>query len=107
MKTIALIFAVLGVSFSAFAQAETNVKKNDLTGPAYKNYKVWLDKSEPTKIYSESNKTPLVGPDYKNRRFSANSSEKELVVVKASDNERLKLTGPDYKNHGPWSRKAK
>jgi len=107
MKTIALIFAVLGFSFSSFAQEESNIKKNDLKGPAYKNYKVWMDKSEPLKLYSENNKKPLTGPAYKNQQISNDSSKKDLVVVKTSGNERQKLTGPAYKNYGPWSRSTK
>lgn len=107
MKTIALILGVIGFSFNSFAQVENNVKRNDLKGPAYKNYQVWMDKSEPAKIYSENNKTPLVGPAYKNQQVSTNSSKKELVVVNTSGNERQKLTGPAYKNHGPWSTSVK
>lgn len=107
MKTLALIFAVIGISFSTHAQAETNIKQNDLKGPAYKNYKVWLDKSEPIKIYSENNKKPLVGPAYKNQQVSTDSSKKDLVLVKTSGDERQKLTGPAYKNYGPWSKNVK
>lgn len=107
MKNIVMILGVFLISFSAFAQVENNVKQKDLKGPAYKNYKVWMDKSEPTKIYSENNKKPLVGPAYKNQQVLTDSSKKDLVVVNTTSNEKQKLTGPAYKNHGPWSRKSK
>lgn len=106
MKNIALILGVLLISFSAFAQEENNVKQSDLKGPAYKNYKHWMHKTVPTKIYSENNKTTLQGPAYKNQQPGKNTSQKELVEVKIGDSERQKLTGPAYKNYGPWSKKG-
>ena len=106
MKNIALILGVLLISFSAFAQEESNVKQSDLKGPAYKNYKHWMHKTVPTKIYSESNKTSLQGPAYKNQKPGRNTSSQDLVEVKIGNSERQKLTGPAYKNHGPWSKKG-
>lgn len=103
MKKLALILGVLAISGGVFAQEGKNVKRNDLTGPAYKNYQVWMDKSEPAKIYSENNKKPLQGPAYKNDQTWRNDSKKELVEVKMGGDERQKLTGPAYKNYGPWS----
>ncbi|MBP6584992.1 MAG: hypothetical protein KA215_04915 [Flavobacterium sp.] len=107
MKTIALILGVLGVSFSGFAQEENNVKKGDLKGPAFKNYKVWMDKSEPVKIYSENNKKTLVGPAYKNQEPFRNTPKEDLVLVNTASTERQKLTGPAYKNFGPWTKNVK
>ena len=104
MKKAALILGFLVISFSAFAQVENNVKRSDLKGPAYKNYKVWMDKSESTKIYSEANKESLQGPAYKNYQVSRDTTKKDLVLVSIGGNERQKLTGPAYKNYGPWSR---
>ena len=106
MKNIVLILGVLLISFSAFAQEESNVKQSDLKGPAFKNYKHWMHKTVPTKIYSENNKTTLQGPAYKNQQPGKNTSIQELVEVKIGDSERQKLTGPAYKNHGPWSKKG-
>ncbi|WP_366184439.1 hypothetical protein [Flavobacterium ovatum] len=102
MKEVAMILGVLLISFSAFAQAETNVKQSDLKGPAYKNYKVWMDKSEPIKIYTDNNKQALKGPAYKNHQVSRDTREKDLVLVSTSGSESRNLTGPAYKNHGPW-----
>ena len=107
MKKIALILGVLLMSFGAFAQQKSDVKQSDLKGPDFKNYKHWMHKTEPTKIYSENNKTALQGPAYKNQQPGRNNSSQDLVEVKIGDSERQKLTGPAYKNHGPWSKKAK
>ena len=105
MKKAAMILGVLLVTFSAFAQQETNVKQSDLKGPAYKNYKSWMHKTVPTEIYSENNKKALQGPAYKNQQSWKNTSKENLVLVKTADTDRQKLTGPAYKNHGAWSRK--
>lgn len=99
MKNIVLILGVLLVSFSSFAQEKSNMKQSDLKGPAYKNYKHWEHETEPTKIYSESNKTALQGPAYKNQHPGATISKQDLVEVKTTGSERQKLTGPAYKNY--------
>ncbi|KDN54637.1 hypothetical protein [Flavobacterium seoulense] len=105
MKNIALILGVLFISFGAFAQDENNVKQSDLKGPAFKNFKHWMHKAVPTKVYSEANKTSLQGPAYKNAQPWKETSKQELVEVKIGS-ESQKLTGPAYKNHGPWSKKG-
>jgi hypothetical protein len=105
MKNIVLILGLLMVSISGLAQEENNVKQSDLKGPAYKNFKSWMHKAVPTKIYSENNKKTLQGPAYKNAQPWRDTSKKDLVLVQTTGSERQKLTGPAYKNHGPWSRK--
>lgn len=107
MKKFALIIGVLLISFSGLAQEKTNVKQSDLKGPDYKNYKHWIHKTEPIKVYSENNRTSLQGPAYKNQQPGTNTSKQYLVEVKIGDSERQKLTGPAYKNHGPWSKTTK
>ncbi len=107
MKTVALILGLLGISFSGVAQEENNVKKGDLKGPAFKNYKVWMDKSEPIKVYSENNKKSLIGPAYKNQQAWTTIPKENLAVVKTAGNERQKLTGPAFKNFGPWTKNVK
>ena len=107
MKKVTFILAVLAISCSAFAQEGENVRRSDLKGPAYKNYQVWMDKSEPLKIYSQINKKSLEGPAYKNQQALVTTPKENLEVVKIGGDERQKLTGPDYKNYGPWSRKVK
>ncbi|MGA9637015.1 hypothetical protein [Flavobacterium sp.] len=101
MKTIALILGFLVVSFSAVAQEKSNVNQSNLKGPAFKNYKHWMHKTTPIKIYSENNKTVLQGPAYKNAQPLKNTS-KDLVAVKIGDTDRQKLTGPAYKNYQHW-----
>ncbi len=105
MKKVAFILAVLAISLSVSAQEGKNVKRSDLKGPAYKNYQVWMDKSEPLKIYSQINKESIEGPAYKNQQAIVTTPKENLAVVKLGGDERQKLTGPDYKNYGPWSRK--
>ena len=105
MKKAILILGFLVISLSAFAQAETNVKQSDLKGPAYKNYKYWMHKTEPTIVYSDNSKKDLTGPAYKNYLPSSDASKQELVAVNTSGSEKQKLTGPAYKNHGAWSKK--
>lgn len=107
MKKVVLIIGVFLVSFGAFAQVESNVKQSDLKGPAFKNYKPWMHKTGPIKIYSENNKESLQGPAYKNYQARKDTSKKDLVVVNTAGTERQKLTGPAYKNYGPWSKKEK
>jgi len=104
MKKLALILGVLAISGGVFAQEGKNVKQNDLTGPAYKNYQVWMDKLEPTKIYSQNSIEALEGPAYKNQQPSKNTPKENLVEVKIGGSEKQKLTGPAYKNYGPWTK---
>jgi hypothetical protein len=106
MKKLALILGVLLISLGAFAQEKNNVKQNDLKGPDFKNYKHWMHKTEPIKIYAENNKKSLQGPAYKNAQPVRNTQKEDLVEVKIGGSERQKLTGPAYKNYGPWSKKG-
>lgn len=107
MKKIALILGFLVITFNAMAQDKNNVKQSDLKGPAYKNFKSWMHKAVPTKIYSESNKVSLQGPAYKNQKAASNTPKENLVLVQTTGSERQQLTGPAYKNHGPWNKTSK
>lgn len=96
-KISTLLIFVLLASVSVFAQ-----NRNDLTGPAYKNYKPWENESKPTPVYSVSNKEQLTGPAYKNQKpWGKNTSEQTFTAV-SFGSERSKLTGPAYKNYKPW-----
>lgn len=106
MKKIALVLGFLLVSFGAFAQDKTDVKKSDLKGPEYKNYKPWKHKTETTAVYAASDKTSLTSPEYKNRKPWKETSEKVAVKINTSGTERQKLKGPAYKNYKPWKKKA-
>lgn len=107
MKKIALILGFLVISFNGFAQEKNEVKQSDLKGPAFKNFKSWMHKAVPTKIYSESNKVTLQGPAYKNQKPGKITSKENLVLVQTTGSERQKLTGPEFKNHGPWNNISK
>tara|TARA_R110001583_G_scaffold19104_3_gene75204 strand:+ start:2053 stop:2376 length:324 start_codon:yes stop_codon:yes gene_type:complete len=107
MKKAALILGFLVVSFGVFAQEKSDLKRSDLKGPAYKNYKPWKHKTTPIKIYSVNKKKSLTGPAYKNYKPWRDTSKAEAVVVNTSGHERQKLTGPAYKNYKPWRKKAK
>jgi hypothetical protein len=104
MKKLALILGVLVMSVGVYGQEDNNVKQNDLKGPAFKNYKFWLDKSEPLKIYSQNSITSLEGPAYKNQQALKVTPKENLVEVEVGGSERQKLSGPAYKNYGPWTK---
>ena len=105
MKKLVLILGFLVISLGASAQEQTEVKRNDLKGPAFKNYQSWLHNAVPTKIYTVNNKKILQGPEYKNQQVGKETYAKEdLVLVETSGSKRQKLTGPAYKNYGPWSK---
>lgn len=103
MKKVTLILGVFGFSLGVFAQEANSTKQSDLKGPAYKNYQVWTDKSEPVKVYSQIERVILQGPAFKNQQSLKSTPEENLVVVKTVRTERKKLTGPAFKNFGPWS----
>ena len=96
MKKNILTLAVLLIAFVGFSQNRTG-----LTGPAYKNYKPWLDNSEPVKVYSITKESKLTGPEFKNKKpWNRNKDANKVLITVGS--ERTKLTGPAYKNYKPW-----
>ncbi|TBN06431.1 hypothetical protein EYD45_00675 [Hyunsoonleella flava] len=107
MKKIALILGSLFISLGAFAQEDKIVKRSDLKGPAYKNYKPWKHKTIPTVVYTVERAEKVTGPAYKNYKPWRDDSKKELAVVEIGKSERQKLKGPAYKNYKPWKKKAK
>lgn len=104
MRKIVLILGFLVASFSAFSQEKNTVKKIDLQGPTYKNYKPWKHNVKATTIFTENQEKKLLGPAYKNDKPWNNTSKKELTVVKIGNNERQKLMGPAYKNYKIWKK---
>lgn len=107
MKKIVFLLGFLVISISAMAQDKDNVKQSDLKGPEFKNFKSWMHKAVPTKIYSEKNKVTLQGPAYKNQHPAKSIPQENLVLVQTTGSQRQQLTGPAYKNHGPWSNTSK
>ncbi|GAL65343.1 hypothetical protein [Jejuia pallidilutea] len=98
MKKVIFTLAIAFISVGVFAQ-----QRSDLKGPAYKNYKPGLHKSEPVVIYAEVNKTKLTGPEYKNQKPWKDTSDKVYVPI-VYGSERSKLKGPAYKNYKPWKK---
>ncbi|WP_242083635.1 hypothetical protein [Aestuariivivens sediminis] len=98
MRNLVLFLTLSLVSYGVMAQ-----KRSELRGPAYKNYKPWLNKSEPLTVYSFSKKENLTGPAFKNQKpWNKNKTVKYTSVVVGS--ERSKLMGPAYKNYKPWNK---
>ncbi|WP_439129158.1 hypothetical protein [Polaribacter sp.] len=117
MKNALLTLAVLLSSTAIFSQNNSKKstvnndvkviklvtsKRNNLKGPAYKNFKPW--KKSKTEIQEiqlvTSNKSELVGPEYKNYKVLESAKNKKKIKLVTS--KRSKLTGPAYKNYKPW-----
>lgn len=99
MKKAALILALFVVSFGAFAQDKTEVKQSDLKGPEYKNFKSWMHKTVPTKVYSATEVKTLQGPTYKNQNPAKNTVKAEQTLVTIVGSKQQNLKGPAYKNY--------
>ncbi len=99
MKTAIIMLGLFVVSISAMAQEKSPVKQSDLKGPEYKNYKVWMHKTEPTKIQSAAAVPTVQGPEFKTRQPATYASNVEQAVVSAVGSEQQKLQGPAYKNY--------
>ena len=98
MKAILLALIISMFSISGFAQS-----KNDLKGPAAKNYKPWKADLESISIVTVSQKTELMGPNFKNQKpWSVNSDQVTKTQVIFSSN-RKGLKGPAAKNYKPWN----
>lgn len=99
MKKAALILPIILLFVSVgFGQA-----KNDLKGPAAKNYKPWKDKnkSHATLVTSDKSNKKLMGPEAKNQKAWKNNEQDESVIV-ATTSGKKKLMGPAAKNHKVW-----
>lgn len=107
MKKVAFILGFLIVSFGSFAQEKKNVKRSDLRGPAYKNYKPGKHKTIAPAIYSVNRKKSLRGPAFKNYKPWRDTTKVETVLINTGGTERQKLRGPAYKNYKPWKKKVK
>ena len=100
MKSI--LFATVFMFVASFSIAQD---KNDLKGPAAKNYKPWMkkEKTEPKKVYTLTETKKLQGPLAKNKKSwkkkDANYKEVKLVST------RPRVTGPKAKNAKPWDDK--
>ena len=96
MRNLILCLVAALMSIGLMAQ-----NRSELKGPAYKNYKPWLNKTEPVVVYTLEKQEKLIGPAYKNRKpWDEKGEVKYTAVVFGS--ERSKLRGPAYKNYKPW-----
>lgn len=92
MKNLTLIVVFIFISAATFAQ-----KRNDLTGPAFKNFKPWMQKATPTLVFKNDTKKSLTSPDYKNHKEWGTKKENlELITLEPS--KKVGLTGPRFKN---------
>ena len=98
MKKTALILVATFISFTVLSQ-----NRNELKGPAAKNYKPWKNKVTSVEIYSNVSDADLKGPVAKNfkpwKRDKIDDSQKKSVALKA---QKTKLQGPAAKNYKPW-----
>lgn len=101
MKKAVLLLGFLLISLGAFAQEGKDIKRSDLQGPAYKNYKYGKHQTTPVKLYAVNKKKSLTGPAYKNYKPGKEEAEVKKVLINTSGHERQKLTGPAYKNYKP------
>ena len=105
MKKVTLIIALFVISFGAVAQEKSEVKQSDLKGPEYKNFKSWMHKAVPTKVYSAAKVKTLQGPAYKNYQPGRDIAKAEQALVATVGNEQQKLKGPAHKNYNHHDRK--
>lgn len=100
MKKSVLFFALIFISLTVFAQ-----KRNELSGPQYKNYKPWMHDTKTESIYTSNGKANLKGPEFKNYKpWKKNKSDVQYQEI-TTVNKKAKLTGPEYKNYKPWRHK--
>lgn len=97
MKSLLIAIAFMTVATFSYAQ-----ERGDLKGPAAKNYKPWMKKSdaEVKKVYTLKTPSQVKGPAAKNRRIF-DRSDKSYQEVNFVSN-RPKVTGPKAKNAKPW-----
>ena len=89
---------VLGLGLVT-AKAQTNER---VTGPKYKNQKVWEKEPSNTILYTVEGDQELTGAEYKNQKVWEKEAEGEKVRVKYERRE--KVTGGRYKNRKPWQK---
>ncbi|WP_339663574.1 hypothetical protein [uncultured Polaribacter sp.] len=93
MKNLTLLLVFIFISTATFAQ-----KRNKLTGPAFKNFKPWMQKSAPTLVFKNDTKKSLLGSEFKNHKVWENKKE-NLELVTFVRSRKTDLTGPSFKNY--------
>ncbi len=100
MKKAILILPIIFLFVSVgYGQA-----KNDLKGPAAKNYKPWKDKnkSQTTLVTVDKSDNKLMGPEAKNHKPWENKEQFQSTTLVSTSNKKKKLMGPAAKNHKVW-----
>ncbi|MCV9386025.1 hypothetical protein [Reichenbachiella ulvae] len=95
-----VIIAILFLTAATFAGAQG---RNNLKGPAAKNYKPWKDdvKTEQTIVMKSDNAKKLQGPAAKNNKVWAEENKEDFTEI-AVVSDRPALKGPAAKNHKVW-----
>lgn len=97
MKNLIWILAI------AFVGSATAQKRNELQGPAAKNYKPWQHKVQTTVSVQSVDKSALKSKDIKNYKpWKKNTETTKKTLILASNYNRNKLQGPKAKNYKPW-----
>ncbi|WP_152286527.1 hypothetical protein [Flavicella marina] len=96
MRNLVWIVAILvGVGMNAQS-------RNDLKGPAAKNYKPWQHKTKTVEITSSStHQQSLRSHEHKNYKPWKDNSERTKIEVVSSN--KHKLRSPEAKNYKPWN----
>lgn len=98
MRKLALILALGFVTSIGFAQS-----RNDLKGPAAKNFKPWKNNYPKSTLLVTTSRDNLKGPEAKNYKLHTKENahyETSRVVMGRKKN----LKGPRAKNAKPWTK---
>ncbi len=98
MKTL-----IIAISLTTFTTVSYAQVRNDLIGPAAKNYKPWKNKTKSiSKLVSIRNKVNLRGPAAKN--YKPWRSRTDVKYSNVEFRGKSKRMGPAAKNSKPWKR---
>ncbi len=103
MKNVIIALAFLFVA--SISHAQTN---KDLQGPAAKNHKPWIGKTNattPAIVITDYSKR-LQGPAAKNHKPWMGNKSKKYTLIQTTD-KNIRLKGPKAKNHKPWMKVPK
>lgn len=99
-----VMFAILFMSAATLAGAQG---RNDLKGPAAKNYKAWTNKTQTEQniVMKSQEAQKAQGPVAKNNKVRSEAATLDFVQV-AVVSEKSSLKGPAAKNTKVWSTDA-
>ena len=99
-RVIPIIAVLFMVSLASQVVAQ---RKNDLKGPAAKNFKPWQSTDTGIKLYSKAELQVVQGPSAKNAKPWETQPGEFRVLSQAQPN-RNELKGPKAKNFKPWQK---